>query len=256
MKQSLFSKRIPVIVLAVTLIVMGGCGSNDDGEVFRGTAAEIALATAQAETRASITKGTGDHSAVDVLRRAAEISATLDSFRFTTETVVTSGDEVMVSGIHGEWTQPGRYRGISENSDDPVAEFIVADGQLIYLDRESNQWRLDTEYDQALGIASGQLIPNMDEFEFSDPSAPDDGEFYRITGMEQILIEGFDVPLAQMHELVIRVADFHVETVTSSIKPDARIGHGGTQRRVIIFDRNVPDQIVLPEIVLSPQNSE
>lgn len=243
--------RIPLMVLAVALIATVGCGSDSGDDEVRLSAAEIALATAQANTDTPVAapKGTGELSAVDVLQRAAEISATLESFRFTTETIVTSGEEVQVGTVNGEWTLPGRYHAISDNPDDPTAEFIVADGQLIFRDRDSDVWRLETEFDQTLGIGSGQLIPNMDVFEFSNPASPDDGEVYRIAGAENIGIEGLSTPIVQTHELVIRVSDFHVESVVSFINPDPEIGLEGTRRVFIVYDRNVPEPIVIPEIV-------
>jgi len=38
--------------------------------------------------------------------------------------------------------------------------------------------------------------------------------------------------------------------VVSFINPDQEIGLGGTRRAFVVYDRNVPEPIVLPEVVL------
>jgi hypothetical protein len=55
--------------------------------------------------------------------------------------------------------------------------------------------------------------------------------------------------IVQTHELVIRSADFHVESVVSFINPNPEIGLEGTRRAFVVYDRNVPEQIVIPEVV-------
>ncbi len=252
MNQRFLTGRISLLIFAAVLMVTVACGSESGNDAPKLTPAEIALATARAETNDLAPTGAGNLSAADVLQRAGEISATLESFRFTTETVVTGGEDIQISTISGEWSQPGRYRAASNSPDDPIAEFIVADGQLLYRERESNEWRLETEFDQSLGIGSGQLIPAMDIFEFTDPDVPDDGEFYRITGAENLDLEGIDKPIVQTHELVIRVADFHIESVVSFINRDPEIGLEGTRRAFVVSDRNVPERIVIPEIAPPP----
>ena len=94
----------------------------------------------------------------------------------------------------------------------------------------------------------------MEVFEFSDPAAPDDGEFYRITGSENLNIPGIDVPILQTHELAIRVSDFHVEHVISFINPDPEIGLEGTRKAFAVYDRNVPDRIEIPAEILPPES--
>jgi len=241
------------LVLAMGMIGVIACGSDSEPEAPL-TAVQIALATAQAapdsQGSSQAPTGAGDLSAAHVLQRSGEVSATLESFRFTTETVVTAGETAQIAKITGEWSLPGRYRAFSDNSEDLVEEFIVGDGQLIYRERGTDVWQVETEFDQALGIGSGQLIPGMDIFEFSDPLAPDDGEFYNITGAENIEIEGVDVQIVQTHELRIRVSDFHVDTVVSFINPNPEIGLEGTRRVFKVFDRNGPEPILLPEVIL------
>jgi len=232
------------------LIAAISCSSEDDGLNEPDlTAAQIAPATAQAKPESSAPVGAGGLSAAHVLLRAGDVSATLKSFRFTTEIVVTSGDEVLISTVSGEWSLPGIYRATAGDPDDPIEEFIVADGRLIYREGGTDEWRLETEFDPNLGIGSGQIIPAMDIFEFSDPSNPDDGEFYRITGSENLNLPGIEVTIVQTHELVIRISDFHIESVVSFINPDPEIGLEGTRRAFVVYDRNVPEQIVIPEVV-------
>jgi hypothetical protein len=236
--------------MPIMLIGAIACSSEDGGSDGPDlTAAQIALATAQAIPKSSAPIGAGGLSAAHVLQRAGEVSATLKSFRFTTEIVVTSGDEVLISTVNGEWSLPGRYHAIAGDPDDPIEEFIVADGRLIYRESGSDEWRLETEFDPGLGIGSGQIIPAMDVFEFSDPLNPDDGEFYRITGAENLDFPGIGATIVQTHELVIRISDFHIESVVSFINPDPEIGLEGTRRAFVVFDRNVPEQIVIPEVV-------
>lgn len=238
-----FGLRLLFMLTPALLIGVLACGSDSGAD-------EPALtATARADTTASAPTGAGGLTAADVLQRAGQASASLESFRFTTETLVTGGEEVQIATVNGEWSLPGRYRGIADNPDDPVEEFIVADGRLIYRERGSDIWRLETEFDESLGIGSGQMIPGMDIFEFSDPSTPDDGEFYRITGAENLDLEGIERPIVQTHELTIRISDFHIESVVSFINPDPEIGLEGTRRAFVVYDRNVPEPIVLPEVV-------
>ena len=243
---------LPVVALLLAGAIACSSDSGDAGssEGARLTAAEIALATAQADISGSAPTGSGGLSAADVLQRAGQASATLESVRFTTEIVVTQGDDVQISTTRGEWTLPGRYRGIPDSPDDPTEEFIVADGRLIYRERGTDIWRVESEYDQALGIGSGQIIPGMEIFEFSDPEDPDNGEFYRITGAQNVSVPGLEGGVVQTHELAIRLSDFHVESVVSFINPDQEIGLGGTRRAFVVYDRNVPEPIVLPEVVL------
>jgi hypothetical protein len=236
--------------MSVMLIGAIACSSEDGGSNEPDlTAAQIALATAQAEPAASVPRGAAGLSAADVLQRAGAASATLKSFRFTTETVVTFGDEALISTVNGEWSLPGRYHATAGDSDDPIEEFIVADGRLIYRERGTDEWRLETEFDPNLGIGSGQIIPAMDIFEFSDPLNPDDGEFYRITGAENLDLPGIETTIVQTHELVIRISDFHIESVVSFINPNPEIGLEGTRRAFVVYDRNGPEQIVIPEVV-------
>lgn len=238
------------LMLLMPLMLIGAIACSSDSENKPElSAAQIALATAQAELADSVPRGAAGLSAADVLQRSGVASATLESFRFTTETVVTSGDETLISTVNGEWSLPGRYRATAGDPDDPIEEFIVADGRLIYRERGTDEWRLETEFDPSLGIGSGQIIPAMDIFEFSDPSNPDDGEFYRITGAENLDFAGIDTMIVQTHELVIRSADFHVESVVSFINPNPEIGLEGTRRAFVVYDRNVPEQIVIPEVV-------
>ena len=242
--------RALVLLMPIMLIGAIACSSEDGGSDGPDlTAAQIALATAQTIPESSAPIGAGGLSAAHVLQRAGEVSATLKSFRFTTEIVVTSGDEVLISTVNGEWSLPGRYHAIAGDPDDPIEEFIVADGRLIYRESGSDEWRLETEFDPGLGIGSGQIIPAMDVFEFSDPLNPDDGEFYRITGAENLDFPGIGATIVQTHELVIRISDFHIESVVSFINPDPEIGLEGTRRAFVVFDRNVPEQIVIPEVV-------
>lgn len=241
-----FAMGLLSLVLAMTMIA---CGSDSEPETPL-TAAQIALATAQAAPKSQAPTGVGGLSAAHVLQRSGEVSSTLESFRFMTETVVTAGETAQIAKITGEWSLPGRYRAFSDNSEDPVEEFIVGDGQLIYRQRGTDVWQVETKFDQALGIGSGQMIPGMDIFEFSDPSVPDDGEFYNITGAENIEIPGVDVEIVQTHELKIRVSDFHVDTVVSFINPNPEIGLEGTRKVFNVFDRNGPEPILLPEVIL------
>ena len=247
--------RVLLLLMPIMLIGASACssGSEDGGSNEPDlTAAQIALATAQAKPQSSAPIGAGDLTAAHVLQRAGEVSATLKSFRFTTETVVTSGDETLISRINGEWSLPGRYRATVGDPDDPIEDFIVADGRLIYRERGTVEWRLETEFDPGLGIGSGQIIPAMDVFEYSDPSNPDDGEFYRITGAENLDLTGIDTTIVQTHELVIRISDFHIESVVSFINPNPEIGLEGTRRAFVVYDRNIPEQIVIPEVVSDP----
>lgn len=244
---------LPLLIGAAIMIAVA-CGSGSDGgdagaEGTRLSATEKALATARASNLLAPT-GAGELTAAEVLQRAAEASASLVSFRFTTETAVTAGEALEVGTVNGEWSEPGRYRGVSQDPNDPIAEFIVADGRLIYRERGTDVWRVELEFDPGLGIGSGQIIPRMEIFEFSDPSAPDDGEFYRITGSENINVPGIDAPILQTHELAIRVSDFHVEHVISFINQNLDIGIEGTRRAFVVFDRNVPDPIEIPANVL------
>ena len=240
------------ILLLMPIMSVGAiaCSSEDGGSnELDFTAAQIALATAQAKPESSAPIGAGGLSAAHVVQRAGEVSATLRSFRFTTETVVTSGDETLISTVSGEWSLPGRYRATMGDPEDPIEEFIVADGRLIYRESGTDEWRLETEFDPGLGIGSGQIIPAMDIFQFSDPLNPDDGEFYRITGAENLDLPGVETTIVQTHELVIRISDFHIESVVSFINPNPEIGLEGTRRAFVVYDRNVPEQIVIPEVV-------
>lgn len=247
-------RRIAMVLLAllpaVTVIGAAACGSNSDA-VSEAPVDTPIPATATPEPAAPT--GAGGLTAAEVLQRAAEASAGLKSFRFTTETVVTSGDFAQLGTVNGEWSQPGRYRGVTDDPDDPIAEFIVADGQLIYRERGTDVWRREAEFDPDSGIGSGQLIPRMETFQFSDPLAPDDGELYKITGSESIKVEGIGVPIVQVHEVAIRVSDFHVEFVISVIEPDPEIGIEGTRRAFAVYDRNVPDLIEIPATVVLPE---
>ena len=248
--------RLCVLLLLMPVILISALACNSGSE-YGGSigpdlsAAQIALVTAQAELAASVPRGAAGLSAADVLQRAGVASASLKSFRFTTETVVTSGNEALISTVNGVWSLPGRYRATVGDPDDPIEEFIVADGRLIYRESGSDEWRLETEFDPGLGIGSGQIIPAMDIFEFSDPLNPDDGEFYRITGAENLDLTGIDTTIVQTHELVVRISDFHIESVVSFINPNPEIGLEGTRRAFVVYDRNVPEQIVIPEVVSS-----
>ncbi|MCH7906342.1 MAG: hypothetical protein IIB26_02830 [Chloroflexi bacterium] len=247
---------LPLLTAAAIIgAVACGSGSNGGSAGIGGeplSAADIVIATATASAASLAPTGMGGLTAIEVLQKAAEASASLVSFRFTTEMAVTAGEELQVSTVDGEWSLPGRYRGATDDPDDPIAEFIVADGQLIYRERGSDVWRRELEFDPDSNIGSGQIIPRMEIFEFSDPSAPDDGEFYRITGSENIRVPGIDAPIVQTHELAIRVSDFHVEYVISFINRDPDIGIEGTRRAFVVYDRNVPDRIEIPATVLPP----
>ena len=246
--------RVLLLLMPIMLIGATGCSSEDGGSNEPDlTAAQIALATAQAKPQSSAPIGAGGLTAAHVLQSAVEVSATLKSFRFTTETVVTSGDEAFISTVNGEWSLPGRYRATVGDPDDPIEDFIVADGRLIYRERGTDEWRLETEFDPGLGIGSGQIIPTMDVFEYSDPLNPDDGEVYRITGAENLDLTGIETTIVQTHELVIRTSDFHIESVVSFINPNPEIGLEGTRRAFVVYDRNIPERIVIPEVVSDPE---
>lgn len=241
------------LLTAAAVISAAACGSGSGGDsATTGVIADMPIPATAPPPGSGAPTGLGGLTAVDVLQRAAEASASLQSFRFTTETAITGGGELRVSTIEGEWSQPGRYRGVSEDPEDPIAEFIVADGQLIYRQRGSDVWRRELEFDPQSGIGSGKMIPRMERFEFSDPSAPDDGEFYRITGSETIKFPEIDTRIVQTHELAIRISDFHIEYVISFINPNPDIGLEGTRRAFVVYDRNVPDRIEIPDTILSP----
>jgi hypothetical protein len=93
----------------------------------------------------------------------------------------------------------------------------------------------------------------MDVFEYSDPLNPDDGEVYRITGAENLDLTGIETTIVQTHELVIRTSDFHIESVVSFINPNPEIGLEGTRRAFVVYDRNIPERIVIPEVVSDPE---
>lgn len=254
-----FSMRLLPLLTVAAAIGAVACSSGPGDGIATAVIADIPIPpttppSAQDPDEGSAPTGTGGLTALEVLQKAAEASASLESFRFTTETAITAGAELQVSTIDGEWSRPGRYRGISADPEDPVAEFIVADGQLIYRERGSDVWRRELEFDPDSGIGSGQIIPRMEIFEFSDPSAPDDGELYRITGSENIIFPGIDTPIVQTHELAIRVADFHVEVVISFINPNPDIGLEGTRRAFVVYDRNLPGRIEIPATVLPPES--
>jgi len=238
---------MPIMLIGATACSSGTehSGSNEPDL----TAAQIALATAQVKPQSSAPIGAGGLTAAHVLQNAGDVAATLKSFRFITETVVTSGDGPVISRVNGEWSLPGRYRATVGDPDDPIEEFIVADGRLIHREHGTDEWRLETEFDPGLGIGSGQIIPTMDVFDYSDPLNPDDGKVYRITGAEKLDVTGIKTTIVQTHELVIRISDFHIEKVVSFINPNPEIGLEGTQRVFVVYDRNVPEQIVIPEVV-------
>ena len=245
--------RVLLLLMPIMLIGATGCSSEDGGSNEPDlTAAQIALATAQAKPQPSAPIGAGGLTAADVLQSAGAASATLKSFRFKTETVVTSGDGPLISTVTGEWSLPVRYRATVGDPDDPIEDFIVADGRLIHREGGTDEWRLETEFDPGLGIGSGQIIPAMDVFEYSDPLNPDDGEVYRITGAEKLDLTGIATNIVQTHELVIRISDFHIESVISFINPNPEIGLEGTRRVFVVYDRNIPEQIVIPEVVSDP----
>ena len=247
--------RVLLLLMPVMLIGATACSSSsEDGGSNESdlTAVQIALATAQAKPQPSASIGAGGLTAADVLQSAVAASATLKSFRFKTETVVTSGDGPLISTVNGEWSLPGRYRATVGDPDDPIEDFIVADGRLIYREGGTDEWQLETEFDPGLGIGSGQIIPAMDVFEYSDPLNPDDGEVYRITGAETLDFTGIGTTIVQTHELVIRISDFHIESVISFINPNPEIGLEGTRRVFVVYDRNIPEQIVIPEVVSDP----
>ena len=245
--------RVLLLLMPIMLIGATGCSSEDGGSNEPDlTAAQIALATAQAKPQPSAPIGAGGLTAADVLQSAGAASATLKSFRFKTETVVTSGDGPLISTVTGEWSLPGRYRATVGDPDDPIEDFIVADGRLIHREGGTDEWRLETEFDPGLGIGSGQIIPAMDVFEYSDPLNPDDGEVYRITGAETLDFTGIGTTIVQTHELVLRISDFHIESVVSFINPNPEIGLEGTRRVFVVYDRNIPEQIVIPEVVSDP----
>ena len=246
-----------VSISAPVMILATACGSGSDGTALDAAETPIAATAASISTAvppdgAGAPVGAGGLTAIEVLQRAAEASASLGSFRFTTETVVTAGDEAQVATVNGEWSKPGRYRGVSDVPDDPIAEFIVADGQLIYRERGTDVWRQEATFDPLSGIGSGQIIPRMETFEFSDPAEPDDGDLYRITGSERIQLAGVSDPIIQVHQIAVRVSDFHVEYVISAISPDPDIGLEGTRRAFVVFDRNQPGPIEIPATVLPP----
>ncbi|MCX8251312.1 MAG: hypothetical protein OTJ98_05585 [Dehalococcoidia bacterium] len=247
--------RVLSLLMPIMLIGATACSSSSEGGGSNEpdlTAAQIALATDEAKPQPSAPIGAGGLTAADVLQRAGAASATLKSFRFKTETVVTSGDGPLISTVTGEWSLPGRYRATMGDPDDPIEDFIVADGRLIHREGGTDEWRLETEFDPGLGIGSGQIIPAMDVFEYSDPLNPDDGEVYRITGAEKLDIPGIATNIVQTHELVIRISDFHIESVVSFINPNPEIGLEGTWRTFVVYDRNMPEQIVIPEVVIDP----